>query len=275
MGAQILLFRHAALIAIVAIHVAGCGGKSQSSSEAPVPPESSIGGAATSSLAESPGGSSSEPSEDTPPRRSQQDRCVQLAPPQLQADSDDLQITFGCGSFSATGHELSGFLGGGQKCEASGDLLNTFALKLSGSAAEKYSAVVRCGYIRYDNGTFVGGRVEVEARDGNWCHELALEKIELVDRMLLTDVSFRIEAKQSAPERDLAVRFETRSGWTAATPAEDSLCAYVAYRAPGNWACDRVPPVPSCVCPCGPSWEDFFDAMSLSLATHDGTAPPR
>jgi hypothetical protein len=163
---------------------------------------------------------------------------------------------------------------GGQKCEAS-DGLNTFALKLSGSAADRYSAVVRCGYIRYDNGAFVGERVEVEARDGMWCHQPALDRIELVDRMLLTDVSFRIEAKASAPARDLAVRFETRSGWTAAAPAEDSLCAYVAFRAPGSWACGMVPPAPSCVCPCGPSWEDFFDAMTLSLATHEGAAPPR
>jgi len=134
---------------------------------------------------------------------------------------------------------------------------------------------VRCGYIRYDNGTFVGERVEVEARDGSWCHQLALDSIELVDRMLLTDVSFRIESKESAPARDLAVRFETRSGWTAAAPAENSLCAYVAFRAPGNSACGMVPPTPSCVCPCGSSWQDFFDAMTLSLAAHGGAAPPR
>lgn len=75
--------------------------------------------------------------------------------------SDDLQIEFACGGVSASNEEYSDFLSAGQRCQpASG--INTFALRLSRSAASRYSAVVRCGYVRYDNGTFVGERIQVE-----------------------------------------------------------------------------------------------------------------
>lgn len=108
----------------------------------------------------------------------------------------------------------------------------------------------------------------MEARDGAWCHERALNEIMLADRMLLTDVSFAIEATDAtAPKRYLAVQFSSLSGWTAPVLAQDSLCAYVAFREPGNWACRMVSPASYCVCPCGQGWDDFFNAMSLSLAT--------
>jgi len=71
---------------------------------------------------------------------------------------------------------------------------------------------VRCGYIRYDNGTFVGERVQVEARDGKWCDDVAAPELDLVDRMLLTDVSFAVEPRlPSTAERRLAVSFSTFS----------------------------------------------------------------
>jgi hypothetical protein len=219
--------------------------------ESSKPESSSAAGAAATD-----GSSSGEPAEAP--------ACVELAEPELAVEQDDLQLSFACGTYSVARQEQSEFLSGGRSCSAS-DGLNTFALKVEGSAAGAYSAVVRCGYVRYDNGTFVGERVEVEARDGQWCHDLALKRIELVDRMLLADVSFALEPKQ-APARRLSLQFEGRAGWTAPVPAEESLCAYVAFRQPGYAACGMVPPAPYCVCPCGPGWEDFFSAMTLSLA---------
>jgi hypothetical protein len=205
--------------------------------------------------------------------RSHQDRespsaedCAESGAARAEATSDDLELELACGAVSATAEEYSAFVNGGQPCQPSNGI-NTFALRLSGGAASRYSAVVRCGYIRYDNGTFVGQRIEVEARDGAFCHEPALRKLQPVDRMLLTDVSFAIEASCGAPEQDLVVQFETRSGWTQSVPAEEQLCAYVAFRAPGASACRMAAPASYCTCPAGSAWDDFFTAVTLSLAT--------
>jgi hypothetical protein len=178
--------------------------------------------------------------------------------------SDDLELELACGAVSATDEEYSAFVSGGQRCQPSNGI-NTFAVRLRGSAASRYSAVVRCGYIRYDNGTFVGERIQVEGRDGAWCHEPASARLEPVDRMLLTDVSFAIEASCDAPARNLMVHFQTRAGWTVPIAAEDSICVYVAFRAPGAAACSMAPPAAYCTCPSGPAWQDFFIAMALSL----------
>lgn len=192
--------------------------------------------------------------------------CVALTSPEPEMDFSDLQIEYACGYRSAEAERYSNFFAGGTRCD-DGEI-NTFALKLKGRAAAGYSAVVRCGYIRYDNGTFVGERLAVEARDGQWCHEAALERMDLVDRMLLTDVSFAVEPRGAAPARGVRARFSTRAGWTDPVPADKNLCAYVAHRQAGqagDWACRMVSSVPYCVCPCGEAWEDFFSGAELSL----------
>ena len=243
-------------VVILAMFPAACGGPSRSGNELFIEPSSGDESAETPT--HQPPKVASEPADPS------QETCVELAQPELATEPVALQLSFACGTYSVARQEQSEFLSGGKSCSAS-DGLNTFALKIGGSAAGEYSPVVRCGYIRYDNGTFVGERFEVEARDGQWCHDLALKRIELVDRMLLTDVSFALEPKEAAPARRLSVQFDGRGGWTALVPAEESLCAYVAFREQGYAACGMVPPAPYCVCPCGSGWEDFFSAMTLSL----------
>lgn len=193
--------------------------------------------------------------------------CVPLDATKAAPDSKDLQLEYACGFHSAERKWSSDYVQGGESC---GDNigLNTFSMRLKGAAAARYSAVVRCGYIRYDNGTFVGERVAVEARDGQWCHQPALELLQPIDRMLLTDVSFSIEPVDPGPARKqpLAVQFSTRVGWTQPVPAENPLCFYVAHREPGNWACRMVTAAPYCVCPCGEAWEDFLSDLRISLA---------
>lgn len=191
--------------------------------------------------------------------------CTQLTPPRPETDFEELQVEYACGYHTAEAERYSEFLPSGARC---GDAeINTFALKVKGGTRAAYSAVVRCGYIRYDNGVFVGERVQVEARDGAWCHEAALEHIELADRILLTDVSFALEPRDiTAPPRSLSARFSTRAGWTDPVPTHESLCAYVAHRQPGTSACRTAAPARYCVCPCGEAWQDFFQAMELSLA---------
>jgi hypothetical protein len=199
--------------------------------------------------------------------QSQSDACIPLSAPTPEVSLDDLQIEFACGIHSANTGEYSEYYGNGQICENSKGI-NTFALRLIGSAAPRYSAVVRCGYLRYDNGTFVGERVEVEARDGRWCHETGLQHIDLVDRMLLTDVSFAIDALDAvAPKRHLAIQFSMLSGWTNPVPAETNLCLYVAHLQLGAYACAMASPAPYCVCPCDTMWQSFPMAMSLSLVS--------
>ena len=192
--------------------------------------------------------------------------CVSLGlPPQAVAAADDLRIEFACGVRQAALMNRSEFQAGGTTC---GTMLglNTFALRLQGRDAAAYSAVVRCGYIRYDNGSFVGARVQVEARDGAWCDDLALQRIELVDRMLLTDVGFAVESRQgSAPKRNLSATFSMRTGSTTPVSPERALCVYVANRAPGVASCRLAAPSPNCVCPCDQAWGDFFESVKLSL----------
>ena len=190
--------------------------------------------------------------------------CTDLPSPRLVAGGGHLEVSYACGMHSATVQEYSDFRAAGVPCTTGS---NTFAIRVTGADRERYSAVARCGYIRYDNGTFVGSRVAVEARDGQWCHELALEQIELVDRMLLTDVSFAIEATDpSAPAQRLALQVTTRFGSTGLLPAETNLCAYVAHRQYGGFVCSMAPPTPDCVCPCDPAWFDFFNSITISLA---------
>jgi hypothetical protein len=194
--------------------------------------------------------------------------CVALATAEAEPNATELQLEYACGIYSAERKWSSDYVAGGERCGTTFDL-NTFSLRLKGAAAARYSAVVRCGYIRYDNGTFVGGRVAVEARDGQWCHEPALGLIQLADRMLLTDVSFSIESKDAAlPARPLAVAFSTFAGWTPPVPAEGQLCLYVAHREPGSSTCRMVAPASDCTCPCGDAWEDFMVAVQISFAKH-------
>jgi len=201
----------------------------------------------------------SEPTESRGQINAQTDTCDE-AP-----DDDDLGIELGGGFHAAYYNERFDYVTSGQTCGPAYDNLNSFSLRLTGKAARHYSAVVHCGYLRYDNGTFVGERVEVEARDGEWCDDLALERLQLVDRMLLSDVSFSIEAKDCAPSRQLSLAVNTRVGWTEALPAADSLCVYVADRQAGAYACSLAPPADYCVCPHSESWQDFFKSMKLSL----------
>lgn len=204
---------------------------------------------------------SSEP----PSHESAHDACVPLASVAPQADADDLKLEYACGYRSAEVERYSSFLAGGTRCEQ-GEI-NTFALRLEGRAAADYSAVARCGYLHYDNGLFVGERVQVEARDGAWCHELALAQTDLADRILLTDVSFTLEARDATvPRRDVGVRFLTNAGWTERVSTRDSVCAYVAHREPGVSACGLASPASYCVCPCGVAWHDFFLGVELMLA---------
>lgn len=200
--------------------------------------------------------------QDTAPRHAS--ACIEFEPPAPETELEALQVEFACGWHSASTDERTGFLEGGSRCEPSSGI-NTFALRAVGSDASRYSALARCGYVRYDDGSFVGERIEVEVRDGKWCHEAALERLDLEDRLLLTDVAFTLEPKDGARERRLSVRFATRNGWTNAVPAERNLCAYVAHREPAA-ACGEVDPVEDCVCPCGDAWQDFFLAMELQLA---------
>lgn len=185
--------------------------------------------------------------------------------PRIDADSGNVGIEFACGFRSASSAKHFAYRASGQNCGDDGGL-NTFALRLTGSAAADYAAVVRCGYVRYDNGIFVGERVEVEARDGQWCDELALEQIDLADRMLLTDVSFALEARTATvPDRSLSLAIATRAGWTDPLPAAQNICIYVANRQTGAYACRLAPPADFCVCPDGDAWQDFFTDMKLSL----------
>lgn len=191
--------------------------------------------------------------------------CVPLSIPRTEGTNDDVGIEFACGSRSVSVLSRSDYLSSGQICGGSGGI-NTFALRPTGRAAADYSAVARCGYIRYDNGTFVGERVEVEARDGEWCDDQALKRLELADRMLLTDVSFALEAKNaSVPKRQLALAISTLAGWTKPEPAESNLCVYVANRQAGASTCSMAPATDSCVCPCDAAWQDFITGVRLSL----------
>lgn len=183
----------------------------------------------------------------------------------------DLQLRCGLHKVAITTGELieeySDPMSAGEPCAISDqDSLNTYSFSLLGDASSDYSAVVRCGYIRYDNGTFVGDRIVVEARDGQWCHELALEAIDLQDRMLLTDVSFAIEQMEpSAPEIPLIVRFEGREGPTSWHPAEPNLCVYVAHVQGGAYTCGLVSGDLFCECPEDERWADFFGTATLAF----------
>lgn len=186
-------------------------------------------------------------------------------PPVEETSEGELEIRYACGLHRADREEYSTFRPLGESCDLPFGEMNTFALELSGSAAGSYSAVVRCGFVRYDNGDFVGDRVEVEARDGEWCHEVALEQITLVDRMLLTDVSFAIEPVGAATaQHPLDVSMQSRDGWSKPFPADASLCVYVAYRQIGASACGMVPPAPFCTCPPDAAWQDFFEGIKLT-----------
>ncbi|HYJ11585.1 MAG TPA: hypothetical protein VEX18_21330 [Polyangiaceae bacterium] len=246
---------------IVVTSLIGCGGIARHDTQ----PEVSAGAAnQPNDLADQPQ-STEQPTSTTPHTAdSTAGTCTQLTPPRPDIDLDELQVEYACGYRTAATERYSEFLPSGARCgEAE---INTFALKLKGRTASAYSAVVRCGYIRYDNGVFVGERVQVEARDGAWCHEAALEHIELADRILLTDVSFALEARDiTAPPRSLSARFSTRAGWTAPVPTHESLCTYVAHRQSGTAACRTALPAGYCVGPCGEAWQDFFQAIELSL----------
>ena len=259
-------FLRSSTASIVMCAVASCSADAHSPESTDAGTRSPVVDAASAAAAGAAAKLDQRPSTAEHARQPADQSCVQLTASPLDSGTDELQIQYACGIHSAHTQEYSAFLDGATPCENPPGF-NTFALKLIGSAAARYSAVVRCGYIRYDNGTFVGSRVETEARDGQWCHEPALDSIQLADRMLLTDVAFAIEALDStAPTKHLAVQFLTRSGRTRAVPAEDNLCLYVAHRAPGNWTCSMVAPTSYCTCPCDPAWDDFPTAMTLSLA---------
>jgi hypothetical protein len=187
--------------------------------------------------------------------------------PPPPAQSGDLELEYACGIHSIWAMQTLDFVSTGEVCGLGRDL-NTFALRLTGADSARYSAVVRCAYIRYDNGTVVGDRVVVEARDGQWCHELALEQIDMKDRMLLTDVSFAVEAiEETAPARGLSLRINGRLGWSDAVSAEKPLCLYVAHEEYGAAACGSLrQPLPYCTCPPGEAWQDFANDVELSFA---------
>lgn len=181
------------------------------------------------------------------------------------SEDDELRVQFACGSVSATVNELSEFVDSGDECAPSNGI-TTFALRLNGSAADRYSAVVRCGYMRYDNGTFVGTRVESEGRDGAFCHESALRELAPIDRMLLTDFSFELEPRIPIRPRSLTVALESfDKRWSESVSAEQSLCLYVAFRAPGASTCAMAPPADYCHCPNTEYWPDFADAARVTL----------
>jgi hypothetical protein len=185
--------------------------------------------------------------------------------PEEPGEPGELRFEFACGLRAHGLESRSTFIESGQRCEDA-NLVNTFALRVTGRAAAQYSAVARCGYVRYDNGIFVGKRVAVEARDGAWCHDAALKSIDLVDRMLLTDVSFAIETvREGAPERRLSAQFTTFGGETKPLSPEANLCVYVANRVNGTANCNQVPPSPDCTCPSDPAWSDFFSGVRLTL----------
>jgi hypothetical protein len=191
------------------------------------------------------------------------------------AQSERLRVEVACGIHSAALQNYSDFVDTGVSCTNATQELNTFALRVSGPESEQYSAVVRCGYIRYDNGTFVGERVVVEARDGQWCHELALERIELRDRMLLTDVAFVLERlERSAAPHSLSMSMLSRAGWSDETVADQAICMYVAHHQAGAYACRLGPTLDYCTCPPGESWEDFMEGVAISLDA-SGDAPIR
>jgi hypothetical protein len=61
--------------------------------------------------------------------------------------------------------------------------------------------------------------------------------------MLLTDVSFELEARNA------------------------NVCIYVANRQVGAWACRLASPADYCVCPVGDAWQDFIADAKLSLVS--------
>jgi hypothetical protein len=184
----------------------------------------------------------------------------------LAGPDADLQATYGCGIHRADIAQRSQLVAAGEPCTVPFGELNTFAVQLSGANRGLYSAVVRCGYIRYDNGTVVGSRVAVEARDGAWCDDLALQQIDLKDRMLLTDISFSIEpATANAPSRGFTYAFTTRGGVSQPFPNGTNVCVYVADRLAGASSCSLAPPSSDCSCPRDPSWGDFLESVTLSL----------
>jgi hypothetical protein len=181
------------------------------------------------------------------------------------SDDAELRVQFACGSVSATVNELSDFMDSGEECAQSGGI-STFALRLNGSAANRYSAVVRCGYVRYDNGTFVGTRVQSEGRNGAFCHESALRELAPIDRMLLTDFSFELEPRIETGPRSLTVALQSfDERWSESVSAVQSLCLYVAFRAPGASTCALAPPADYCDCPNTPYWPDFATAARVTL----------
>lgn len=181
------------------------------------------------------------------------------------SDHDELRVQFACGTVSATVNELSDFVNGGEECARSSGI-NTFALRLNGSAADRYSAVVRCGYVRYDNGTVVGTRVQSEGRDGAFCHGSALRALTPIDRMLLTDFSFELEPRIETHPRSLTVALESfEERWSEPVSAEQSLCLYVAFRAPGVATCALAPVADYCHCPNTQNWRDFAIAARVTL----------
>ena len=242
-------------LAVFASSLSGCGGKvTRDAAETQVPPDSS-----TEPEPPLPPAPPPAPDESSP-------RCVALPLAAAQPDDDDQHVEFACGLRSAAQEIRSPFLVGGQSCE-SPQGANTFALRLTRRLAADYSTVVRCGYILYENGSFVGERFEVEARDGEWCDELALQRLELRDRMLLTDVSFAIEAKDGRlVPWQIVLQTLTSAGWTEPVPAEYSLCLYVAHQGAGASTCLQVKPADYCVCPCRKAWRDFLVGTKLWLA---------
>jgi hypothetical protein len=192
--------------------------------------------------------------------------CTPLPDPSTAIVDSGLKLNYACGIRRADVNQRSPFVSAGERCAVPFGELNTFAVQLSGANRGLYSAVVRCGYIRYDNGTFVGSRVAVEARDGAWCDDLALQSIDLKDRMLLTDVSFWIEPTvASAPSRGFTYAFTTRAGVSLPIPNRTNVCVYVANRMEGAFTCGLAPPSADCSCLCDPNWGDFLLSMTLSL----------
>jgi hypothetical protein len=194
--------------------------------------------------------------------------------PQLPAaHGGALTLEYACGRHLIGSPAYSDYVKGGETCAVGGTDLNTFSVVLNGAERGSYTAIARCGYIRYDNGTFVGERVVVEARDGQWCHELALQELDLKDRMLLTDVSFRVESVAPPSVAAGSVLIGAQESAVASEPiaADAPLCLYVAHVQPGAYACAQVPAIDYCVCPKGSTWRDFLTSVALTYrALGDG-----
>jgi hypothetical protein len=200
--------------------------------------------------------------------------CVSLQDPSAPIWDPNLLLTYACGGRTVAVSDRSPFAAEGDPCAVWLGSLNTFAMKLAGPARSQYSAVVRCGYIPVDNGTFVGSRVVVEARDGEWCDDVAFQSIDSKHDILLTDVAFSIErVAPEAPSRGVTAQFTIYVGASPArtplsiVPNGTSVCAYVADRMLGASSCTSAPPSPDCVCPCDPAWGDTFASVTLSLVS--------